>query len=48
MGHPVGATGAMLVGTLVDELQRRQLQRGAVTMCTGLGMGVATILETCP
>jgi acetyl-CoA C-acetyltransferase len=48
MGHPVGATGAMLVGTLVDELNRRQLQRGAVTMCTGLGMGVATILETCP
>jgi acetyl-CoA C-acetyltransferase len=48
MGHPVGATGAMLVGTLVDELRRRQLQRGAVTMCTGLGMGVATILETCP
>ena len=48
MGHPVGATGAMLLGTLVDELQRRQLQRGAVTMCTGLGMGVTTILETCP
>lgn len=48
MGHPVGATGAMLVGTLVEELRRRQLQRGAITMCTGLGMGVATILETCP
>jgi acetyl-CoA C-acetyltransferase len=48
MGHPVGATGAMLVGTVVEELRRRQLQRGAVTMCTGLGMGVATILETCP
>jgi len=48
MGHPVGATGAMLVGTLVDELLRRQLHRGAVTMCTGLGMGVATVLETCP
>jgi acetyl-CoA C-acetyltransferase len=48
MGHPVGATGAMLVGTLVEELRRRQLQRGAVTMCTGLGMGVATILEMCP
>jgi acetyl-CoA C-acetyltransferase len=48
MGHPVGATGAMLLGTVVDELHRRQLQRGAVTMCTGLGMGVATILETCP
>jgi acetyl-CoA C-acetyltransferase len=48
MGHPVGATGAMLLGTVVDELHRRQLERGAVTMCTGLGMGVATILETCP
>jgi len=48
MGHPVGATGAMLLGTVVEELHRRQLQRGAVTMCTGLGMGVATILETCP
>ena len=48
MGHPVGATGAMLLGTVVDELHRRQLQRGAVAMCTGLGMGVATILETCP
>jgi len=47
MGHPVGATGAMLLGTVVDELHRRQLKRGAVTMCTGLGMGVATILETC-
>jgi acetyl-CoA C-acetyltransferase len=46
MGHPVGATGAMLVGTLMDEMQRRELRRGAVTMCTGLGMGVATILET--
>jgi acetyl-CoA C-acetyltransferase len=48
MGHPVGATGAMLVGTIVDELRRRQLQRGVVTMCTGLGMGVATVLEACP
>ena len=48
MGHPVGATGAMLLGTVVEELHRRQLERGAVTMCTGLGMGVATILETCP
>ena len=47
MGHPVGATGAMLVGTLVDELRRRQLPRGVVTMCTGLGMGVATVLEAC-
>jgi acetyl-CoA C-acetyltransferase len=45
MGHPVGATGAILVGTLVDELDRRDLQHGAVTMCTGLGMGVATVLQ---
>jgi acetyl-CoA C-acetyltransferase len=46
MGHPVGATGAMLIGTLIDEMQRREVRRGAVTMCTGLGMGVAAILET--
>jgi acetyl-CoA C-acetyltransferase len=45
MGHPVGATGAMLVGTLVDELERRGVERGLVTMCTGLGMGVATVIE---
>ncbi|MES2631377.1 MAG: acetyl-CoA C-acetyltransferase [Pseudomonadota bacterium] len=45
LGHPVGATGGMLVGTLVDELERRGLRRGLVTMCTGLGMGVATIVE---
>jgi acetyl-CoA C-acetyltransferase len=45
MGHPVGATGAILVGTLVDELDRRNLQHGAVTMCTGLGMGVTTVLQ---
>jgi acetyl-CoA C-acetyltransferase len=45
MGHPVGATGAILIGTLVDELDRRNLERGIVTMCTGLGMGVATVLE---
>jgi acetyl-CoA C-acetyltransferase len=46
MGHPVGATGAMLIGTLIDEMQRREVRHGAVTMCTGLGMGVAAILET--
>ena len=45
MGHPVGATGAMLLGTLIDELERRGLERGVVTMCTGLGMGVATVIE---
>jgi len=45
MGHPVGATGAILVGTLMDELDRRSLEYGLVTMCTGLGMGVATVLK---
>jgi len=45
LGHPVGATGGMLIGTLVDELERRGLRRGLVAMCTGLGMGVATIVE---
>jgi len=45
LGHPVGATGGMLIGTVVDELERRGLRRGLVTMCTGLGMAVATIVE---
>jgi acetyl-CoA C-acetyltransferase len=45
LGHPIGATGAMLIGTLVDELERQDLQTGLVTMCTGGGMGVATIIE---
>ncbi|MEO1712718.1 MAG: acetyl-CoA C-acetyltransferase [Bacteroidota bacterium] len=45
MGHPLGATGAILVGTLLDELERRDLQRGLVTLCVGGGMGVATIIE---
>jgi acetyl-CoA C-acetyltransferase len=45
MGHPVGATGAILIGTLLDEMQRRQVEHGVVTMCTGLGMGVATVLR---
>jgi acetyl-CoA C-acetyltransferase len=45
MGHPVGATGAMLLGTLLDELERRDLSTGLITMCTGLGMGVATVIE---
>ena len=44
-GHPIGATGGMLVGTLVDELERRGAERGAVSMCVGLGMAVATVLE---
>ena len=45
MGHPLGATGAMLIGTLLDELERRQLKRGLVTLCVGGGMGIATIIE---
>jgi acetyl-CoA acyltransferase len=45
LGHPLGATGAMLIGTIVDELERRNLERGLVTMCIGLGMGIATIVE---
>jgi acetyl-CoA C-acetyltransferase len=45
LGHPIGATGAMLVGTVLDELERRDLGVGLVTMCTGGGMGTATILE---
>ncbi|MGB8859412.1 MAG: acetyl-CoA C-acetyltransferase [Ilumatobacteraceae bacterium] len=45
LGHPIGATGAMLIGTLLDELERRDLQTGLVTMCTGGGMATATIIE---
>lgn len=45
MGHPLGATGAMLLGTLLDELERRDLHTGLVTLCVGGGMGVATIIE---
>ena len=45
LGHPIGATGAMLIGTLLDEMERRDLQIGLVTMCTGGGMGTATIIE---
>ena len=45
MGHPLGATGAMLLGTIVDELERRDLQLGLVVLCVGGGMGVATIVE---
>jgi acetyl-CoA C-acetyltransferase len=45
LGHPLGATGAMLVGTVLDELERRDLERGLVTLCVGAGMGVATIIE---
>ncbi|MFT4667290.1 MAG: acetyl-CoA C-acetyltransferase [Polaribacter sp.] len=45
MGHPLGATGAMLLGIILDELERRDLSTGLVTLCVGGGMGVATIIE---
>jgi acetyl-CoA C-acetyltransferase len=45
MGHPLGATGAMILGTLVDELERRDLRYGLATLCVGGGMGIATIIE---
>ena len=47
MGHPLGATGAMILGTLIDELHRRQLRYGMATLCVGGGMGIATIVERC-
>lgn len=45
MGHPLGATGAILLGTLLDELERNDLETGLVTLCVGGGMGIATIVE---
>ena len=45
LGHPLGATGAMILGTLVDELHRRKLRYGLATLCVGGGMGIATIVE---
>ena len=45
MGHPLGATGAILIGTLLDELERRGLRYGVATLCVGGGMGIATIIE---
>ena len=45
MGHPLGATGAMILGTLVDELERRDLRYGLATLCVGGGMGIATVVE---
>ena len=45
MGHPLGATGAMILGTLIDELHRRQLRYGLATLCVGGGMGIATVVE---
>ncbi|MDR7301186.1 acetyl-CoA C-acetyltransferase [Haloactinomyces albus] len=45
MGHPLGATGAMILGTLIDELERRRQRYGLATLCIGGGMGIATIIE---
>ncbi len=45
MGHPLGATGAMILGTVLDELERRELGTALVTLCIGAGMGTATIIE---
>ncbi|MGD9945549.1 MAG: acetyl-CoA C-acetyltransferase [Burkholderiaceae bacterium] len=46
LGHPLGATGAMLAGTLLDELERRQLRLGVVTLCAGSGQSTATLIES--
>ena len=45
MGHPLGATGAMLVSTMLDELERRELKRAMLSLCVGGGMGISTIIE---
>jgi acetyl-CoA C-acetyltransferase len=45
MGHPLGATGAMILGTMVDELERSNKQRALITLCVGAGMGTATVIE---
>jgi acetyl-CoA C-acetyltransferase len=45
MGHPLGATGAMILGTVLDELERRNKSTALVTLCIGAGMGTATIIE---
>lgn len=45
MGHPLGATGAILIGTLLDELERQNLRYGVATLCVGGGMGIATVIE---
>ena len=45
LGHPIGGTGPMLIQTVLDELEARDLETGLVTMCTGGGMGTATIIE---
>ena len=45
MGHPLGATGAMILGTVLDELERRKLNTALINLCVGAGMGTATIIE---
>jgi acetyl-CoA C-acetyltransferase len=45
LGHPLGATGAMILGTAVDEMERRNVNTALVTLCIGIGMGTATIIE---
>ena len=45
LGHPLGATGAMLINTALDELERTNGRYALITMCIGLGMGIATIIE---
>lgn len=45
MGHPLGATGSILLGTVLDELERTNKNTGLITLCVGGGMGVATIIE---
>ncbi len=45
MGHPLGATGAMILGTMVDELERANKERALITLCIGGGMGTATVIE---
>jgi acetyl-CoA C-acetyltransferase len=45
LGHPLGATGAVILGTVLDELERRNLSTALVTLCVGAGMGTATIIE---
>ncbi|MGL5137922.1 MAG: acetyl-CoA C-acyltransferase, partial [Beijerinckiaceae bacterium] len=45
MGHPLGATGAMILGTVLDELERTNKQTALITLCVAAGMGVATVIE---
>jgi len=45
LGHPLGATGAMILGTAIDEMERRNVNTALITLCIGIGMGTATIVE---